>query len=172
MKRMVAGEQSALAEIYDRYSRLVYAISWQVLRDAHWAEDTSQEVFLHLWRDPRAYDSRRGSLGTWMTVVARHRAIDRLRKLQRESQKPDSVELIDRATRGEPPDVLASTKMRRIFHSLPTEQREILDLAYFGGLTHMEIVARKGISLGTVKSRIRSALHKLREALVEGISAE
>jgi RNA polymerase sigma-70 factor (ECF subfamily) len=165
MQKMAAGDAQALLEVYDRYSRLVYTLAFHVLRDAHAAEDISQEIFLQLWRDPAAYNPQRGRLGAWITVIVRHRAIDQLRRQQKESQLPDGVLAIDRP--GGPqfdhlPDI---RKVRSIFNRLPPSQREVLELAYFGGLTHSEIVARTGEPLGTVKSRIRLALQNLRRIL-------
>jgi len=166
MQKMAAGDDQALLEVYDRYSRLVYTLAFHVLRDAHAAEDISQEIFLQLWRDPAAYNPQRGRLGAWITVIVRHRAIDQLRRQQKESQLPDGVLAIDRP--GGPqfdrlPDI---RKLRSVFNRLPTSQREVLELAYFGGLTHSEIVARTGEPLGTVKSRIRLALQNLRRILL------
>jgi len=166
MQKMAAGDDQALLEVYDRYSRLVYTLAFHVLRDAHAAEDISQEIFLQLWRDPAAYNPERGRLGAWITVIARNRAIDHLRRQQKEAQLPDGVLAIDRP--GGPqfdrlPDI---RKLRSVFNRLPTSQREVLELAYFGGLTHSEIVARTGEPLGTVKSRIRLALQNLRRILL------
>ena len=166
MQKMAAGDDQALLEVYDRYSRLVYTLAFHVLRDVHAAEDISQEIFLQLWRDPAAYNPQRGRLGAWITVIVRHRAIDQLRRQQKESQLPDGVLAIDRP--GGPqfdrlPDI---RKLRSVFNRLPTSQREVLELAYFGGLTHSEIVARTGEPLGTVKSRIRLALQNLRRILL------
>jgi RNA polymerase sigma-70 factor (ECF subfamily) len=166
MQKMSAGDDQALLEVYDRYSRLVYTLAFHVLRDAHAAEDISQEIFLQLWRDPAAYNPQRGRLGAWITVITRHRAIDHLRRQQKESRLPDGVLAIDRP--GGPqfdhlPDI---RKVRSIFNRLPPSQREVLELAYFGGLTHSEIVARTGEPLGTVKSRIRLAMQNLRRILL------
>ena len=96
MQKMAAGDAQALLEVYDRYSRLVYTLAFHVLHDAHAAEDISQEIFLQLWRDPAAYNPQRGRLGAWITVITRHRAIDHLRRQQKESQLPDGVLAIDR----------------------------------------------------------------------------
>jgi RNA polymerase sigma-70 factor (ECF subfamily) len=165
MQKMAAGDDQALLAVYDRYSRLVYTLAFHVLRDAHAAEDISQEIFLQLWRDPASYNPQRGRIGAWITVIARHRAIDQLRRQQKESQLPEGVLAIDRP--GGPqfdhsPDI---KKVRSIFNRLPLPQREVLEMAYFGGLTHSEIVARTGEPLGTVKSRIRLALQNLRRML-------
>ena len=165
MQKIATGDDLALLEVYDRYSRLVYTLAFHILRDAHAAEEISQEVFLQFWRDPAAYNPQRGRLVAWITVIARHRAIDHLRRLQKESPLPNGVLAIDRP--GGPrfdhlPDI---RKVRSIFNRLPVSQREVLQLAYFGGLTRSEIVARTGQPLGTVKSRIRLALQNLQRIL-------
>ena len=166
MQKMAAGDDQALLEVYDLYSPLVYTIAFHVLRNAHSAEDISQEIFLQLWRDPAAYNPQRGRLRAWITVIARHRAIDHLRRQQKESQLPDGVLAIDRPGGRQFDHSLDLRKVRAICKRLPASQREVLELAYFGGLTHSEIVARTGAPLGTVKSRIRLALQNLRRILL------
>ncbi len=166
MRRIASGDNWALLQLYDRYSRLVYTLALHVLRDASAAEDVSQELFLQLWRDPKAYNPQRGSLESWISVIARHRAIDHLRKHQKESQLLDGVLLIDGRSPHQSDSLCDIEKVRAIFFRLPAPQREVLELAYFGGLTHSEIVAKTGYALGTVKSRIRLALQTLRRDII------
>lgn len=166
MQRIASGDDQALLQLYDRYSRLVYTLALHVLRDASTAEDVSQELFLQLWRDPKAYNPERGSLESWISVIARHRAIDHLRKHQKELQLLDSILLIDPRCPHQSDSLSDIGKVRSIFSRLPAAQREVLELAYFGGLTHSEIVAKTGYTLGTVKSRIRLALQTLRRILL------
>jgi RNA polymerase sigma-70 factor, ECF subfamily len=167
MARVAAGDQQALMAVYDRYSSLVYALSFQVLQNSESAEDVLQEVFLWLWRNANAYQPARGSLAGWITVMARHQAIDSLRRKvrrkERELQIP--IGLIDGRFRNRTESLADGAKIRSILDRLPVEQREVLDLAYFGGFTHSEIASRTGKPIGTVKSRIRLALQSLRRLL-------
>lgn len=163
--RIRAGDSGALAALYDRYSRLVYGVALRVLRDEGAAEDVLQEVFLRLWQKPESFDSARGGLAPWLAVVARNRAIDRLRKQPREDELAETIEspdlnIEDVAVRS---DLVA--RMKAMAQQLPREQWTALSMAYFDGLTHVEIAARTGEPLGTIKSRIRSAVAALGKAL-------
>jgi RNA polymerase sigma-70 factor (ECF subfamily) len=135
------------------------------LRDTGQAEDILQDVFLQLWRKPAAFVQNRGSLGAWLVVIARNRAIDVLRR-RKPSDSVDDVVLTspinvaDEAERN-----IAMQRVRGVIANLPEEQRRTLDLAYFEGLSHTEIASRTGDPLGTVKTRIRQALITLRKAL-------
>ena len=164
MERILAGDESAMGELYDRYSGVVYGIALRVLADTMAAEDVLQEVFLRLWRNPQAFNAERGRLAPWLAVIARHRAIDQLRKRPREediSELPVStgVNLEDEAAQK-----IAAEKVREALTQLPPEQRKLLEMAYFEGLTQSEIAGRTGEPLGTVKTRIRSGLLALRKA--------
>lgn len=153
-------------EVYDRYSSLVYALSLQVLRSPQSSEDIVQDIFLRLWLQAKTYNSARGSLAGWITVMTRHQAIDRLRKEQRESQLPDAtVPIAINVGLQRREDRWAEISVRSILERLPTEQREVLDLAYFRGLSQTEIATSTGLPLGTVKSRVRLALQTLRRLL-------
>ena len=163
MGKLAAGDHHALMIIYDRYSSLVYALSLHVLGDPHSAEDVMQEVFLRLLRKASFYNPARGGLGGWLTVMARHQAIDILRRKQREMRLADAVIPIEHSNETNCPADLAM--VRSVLEKLPAEQREVLNLAYFSGLTHAEIASRTGKPLGTVKSRIRLALQSLRQFL-------
>ncbi len=159
-----AGEESAMVSLYDRYSRLIYSVALRVLRDAASAEDVMQEVLMQVWRSPGSFASTRGSLGGWLAVVARNRAIDLLRRRRPTDSVDDvvlasSFNLADEAER--------STLMERariVIGQLPREQRKTLEMAFFDGLTHSEIAEMTGDPLGTVKTRIRGALLSLRKA--------
>lgn len=164
IERILAGDESAMGELYDRYSGVVYGIALRVLADTMAAEDVLQEVFLRLWRNPQAFNAERGRLAPWLAVIARHRAIDQLRKRPREediSELPVStgVNLEDEAAQK-----IAAEKVREVLTQLPPEQRKLLEMAYFEGLTQSEIAGRTGEPLGTVKTRIRSGLLALRKA--------
>jgi RNA polymerase sigma-70 factor (ECF subfamily) len=158
------GDESAMEDIFRRYSGPVYSVALRVLRDNGHAEDVLQEVFLQLWRNPAAFVQQRGSLGAWLVVVARNRAIDHLRRRKPADSVEDvilasSVNVADEAERN-----TMMEKVRRVIADLPPEQQKSLELAYFEGLSHTEIASRTGDPLGTVKTRIRQALITLRKA--------
>src|SRR5271166_6117156 len=160
--RLRAGDQQAMSEIYDRYSKVVYSVALRVLQDAAAAEDVLQDVFLQLWRKPDAFDASRGSLAAWLAVISRHRAIDRLRKRRPEVDIADCViaggpDLSSEAERG-----LIVEKVRSVLEEMSPDQRKALELAYFQGLTHTEIAEKTGEPLGTIKTRIRTGLQQLR----------
>jgi RNA polymerase sigma-70 factor (ECF subfamily) len=129
------------------------------------AEDLLQEIFMQLWRNPAAFDSNRGTLAPWLVAITRNRAIDWLRKRRPETPVAEVAISIE-------PDLASKTefarsvgKIRAILDRMPTAQKDLLEMAYFEGLTHSEIAARTGQPLGTVKTRIRSGLLTLRTAL-------
>ena len=166
--RLRAGEQDAMAELYDRYSSLVYAVSLRVLADTSAAEDVLQEVFMQLWRHPASFDARRGNLGPWLAVIARHRAIDLLRKRRPQTDLEDVVIAIDAELEGKADRARAAEKVRAGLHEMPDNQRKALEMAFFEGMTHTEIAAQTGEPLGTIKTRIRAALIALRRAVNAG----
>jgi RNA polymerase sigma-70 factor (ECF subfamily) len=165
LTRIGQRDENAMEAVFRRYSGPVYSVALRVLRDSGQAEDILQEVFLQLWRKPAAFVQNRGSLGAWLVVIARNRAIDVLRR-RKPSDSVDDVALTspinvaDEAERN-----IAMQRVRSVIANLPEEQRRTLDLAYFEGLSHTEIASRTGDPLGTVKTRIRQALITLRKAL-------
>jgi len=161
---MGQGDENAMEDIFRRYSGAVYSVALRVLHDTGQAEDVMQEIFLQLWRKPGAFVQGRGSLGAWLVVVARNRAIDLLRR-RKPSDSVDDVVLaspINVADEAERNTMIE--KVRRVIADLPAEQRRSLELAYFEGLSHTEIASRTGDPLGTVKTRVRQALITLRKA--------
>jgi len=159
-----SGNEQAMASLFDRYSKLVYSVALRVLRDPAAAEDVLQEVFMQIWRNPGSFTAARGSLGGWLAIVARNRSIDTLRRKRPTVDVDDvplasSFNLADEAER----DSLME-RARGVIHQLPSEQRKTLEMAFFDGLTHSEIAEMTGDPLGTVKTRIRSALLTLRKA--------
>jgi len=160
--RIRAGEQDALAELYDRYSSVVYGVALRVLQDAAAAEDIVQDIFLQLWRKPDAFDSSRGSLVAWLAVIARHRAIDRLRQRRPETDIEEVIIAGRTDLRDETERALVIEKVRAALGEMNADQRKALELAYFQGLTHSEIAEKTGEPLGTIKTRIRSGLQTLR----------
>jgi RNA polymerase sigma-70 factor (ECF subfamily) len=152
--------------LYDRYSSIVYGVALRVLGDTGAAEDVLQEVFLQLWRNPGAFDSSRGNLGAWLAVIARNRAIDGLRKRRPETDIADMVVSVEPDMAGDAERTRAMEKVRGALGNMPAAQRSALEMAYFEGLTHIEIAAKTGEPLGTIKTRIRTALLALRKTFV------
>jgi len=159
-----SGDQGAMAELYDRYSSVVYAVALRVLGDTMAAEDVLQEVFLQLWRNPSAFDAARGSLGAWLAVIARNRAIDALRKRKPETDIEDLVVSVAPDLASEVDRSRAAEKVRGVLGSMPSAQRSALEMVYFQGLSHSEIADKTGEPLGTIKTRIRAGLMMLRKA--------
>jgi len=153
-----------MAELYDRYSSIVYSVALRVLGDAGAAEDILQEVFLQLWRNPGAFDSARGSLGAWLAVITRNRAIDALRRRKPETDIEDVIVSVAPDLAGEADRQRAAEKVRAALSTMPAPQRNALQMAYFEGLSHSEIAAKTGEPLGTIKTRIRAGLIALRKA--------
>ena len=158
------GDEQAMASLFDRYSKVVYSVALRVLRDPAAAEDVLQEIFMQVWRSPDSFTSAKGSLGGWLAVVARNRSIDTLRR----RRPSDSVEDVILAS---PCNIAVEVersslmeRAREVIAILPREQRKTLEMAFFDGLTHSEIAELTGDPLGTVKTRIRSALITLRKA--------
>lgn len=163
--RVRSRDQQAMTEIFDRYAGLVYSVALRVLNDNGHAEDVTQEIFFQLWRNPDSFSPSRGSLGTWLLVVARNRAIDHLRQ-----RRP--METVDEALLASPTNLeneaergMIIERIQTILRDLPTEQQQSLQLAFFESLSHSEIAQKTGQPLGTVKTRIRSALTNLRKRL-------
>lgn len=158
------GDEGAMASLFDRYSKVVYSVALRVLRDPASAEDVLQEIFMQIWRNPDGFIATRGSLGGWLAVVSRNRSIDALRR-KRPTESVDDMALpsnYNLAAEAERNSMME--KARAVIHLLPMEQRKTLEMAFFDGLTHSEIAEMTGDPLGTVKTRIRSALTTLRKA--------
>jgi len=159
-----SGDQGAMATLYDRYSSVVYSVALRVLGDTGAAEDVLQEVFLQLWRNPSAFDSARGSLGSWLAVITRNRAIDFLRKRRPETDIEDVVLSVSPDLAGEAERARAAEKVRGVIGSMSPSQRSALEMAYWEGMSHSEIADKTGEPLGTIKTRIRAGLICLRKA--------
>ncbi len=173
LTQIALADQSALSALYDRYHRLLYALAFKILRSPTEAEEVVLDVFCQVWRTAASYNAARGRVDAWLFTLTRSRSLDRLRVLARIKRTATAVE--DAAT-VEPPAQIAGPEEDAILSErragvlaaldhLPKEQREVLELAYYQGLTHVEIAAQTGQALGTVKTRIRLGLSKLRESL-------
>jgi RNA polymerase sigma-70 factor (ECF subfamily) len=181
MQRLADRDLVAFRALYDRYGNLVYSAALRVVRDAQIAEDMVQEIFLRIWRKPESYVAQRGRFATWLTSVTRNRAVDEIRargrRFRHETASPEEQERELPASEQNDPALTAelSDQRRLILAALaqiPSEQREIIELAYFGGLTQQEIAERLSQPLGTVKTRIRLGMQKLRVALTPELKWE
>jgi RNA polymerase sigma-70 factor (ECF subfamily) len=141
----------------------VYAVALRVLGDPGAAEDVLQEIFMQLWRNPGVFDSSRGNLPAWLAVISRNRAIDAVRKRHPETDIADVTLSVLPDLAGGAERTRAMGKVRGALSAMPPEQRAALEMAYFEGLSHSEIAAKTGEPLGTIKTRIRSALISLRK---------
>lgn len=173
IQRMAGGDGTALADLYDRHGRSVYGLAARILGDPAEAEDLTQDVFTLAWKNAARYDPARGAVAAWLLVTTRTRAIDRIRARRSRPQggTDDDGRKMANIPDGSPSvDVIVATsqdaaRVRVALADLPVDQRDALEQAYFQGLSHSEIADRTGIPLGTIKTRIRSGLQRLREAM-------
>ena len=167
--RLVAGDESALAAVYDQYGGYVYSLALRVTRDRSTAEDITQDVFCHLWTKATDFDAERGSLRAWLGMLAHRRSVDRVRR--EEARRARERRDLDQSVTAMPDvaegamNVVVTERVRVALGELPDEQRRCVEMAYFGGKTFREVAAALGIAEGTAKSRIRLALAKLANAL-------
>jgi RNA polymerase sigma-70 factor (ECF subfamily) len=170
--RIADGELRALDELYERYKTMAYSIAYRITNDATLAEDVVQDAFLGAWRNAARYVEGRGSVKTWLLSIVHHRAIDAVRRRRPTSEFPDREEMSPVAL--QLPDVWAEVSLRldadtvrAALAILSDVQREAIELAYFGGLTQLEVAERTATPLGTVKSRMRLGLLAMRRVLLE-----
>lgn len=170
VRQIAGGDESALAALYDRWAQPVYSVVAHLLNDADGAEDVVEETFWQVWQRASSYDASRGTVRTWILTIARSRALDRLRsrKRNREDVVADLGILRDPAP--DPSQNVESTERRHLVYAalqeLPEDQRRALDLAYFRGLSQSEIAEFLGEPLGTIKTRMRLGMQKLRDRLM------
>jgi RNA polymerase sigma-70 factor, ECF subfamily len=168
--RLAAGDDQALAEIFDQFAPGVYGQALQVLADRAAAQDVAQDVFVELWQRPDRYNPSAGTLRAYLTVMARHRAVDLVRsELRRLARQTRHQRLTPGQPLPSPADAVVAAEVasavRAAVRLLPDSQRRVVELAYFGGLTNREVASTVGIPEGTAKSRLRLALAKLEDAL-------
>lgn len=162
-------QQTALAELYDRYGRPAYGLALRVLRDETLAEDAVQEAFLGVWRTASRFVPERGTASTWILTLVHRRAVDLVRREER--RRADPLERAIEPSSGSVDDEawlrLQRERVQHALRQLPDQQREALELAYYGGFTQSELAERLGLPLGTIKSRVFAGLARLRELLGE-----
>jgi RNA polymerase sigma-70 factor (ECF subfamily) len=167
MRRLVAQDQTALSELYERYGRLVYSFSLRVLQNTTLAEEATQDTFLKVWNQPQSWNPDLGKLVSWLLTITRYTAIDRLRREKRVAPATtfsldDRVFDMGERTEDTEPDWMDGELLRSLMQRLPPEQRELLELAYFQGMTHTELAEALQLPLGTVKTRLRIGLQRLK----------
>lgn len=171
MRRVAQQESAALSHLYDRYARLVFSLAYRMLANRDDAEEVVLDVFSQVWRTAGRYQAQRGRVDTWLLILTRSRALDRLRARQRAGRwvAPAALPQDMPAAQTSPEDTVLIEErrqaVRQALGNLPDDQRQVIELAYYQGLSHTEIAAHTGLALGTVKTRLRLALHKLRPVL-------
>lgn len=167
MRRIEQQDQSALAQLYERYGRPVYSLAYRVLQNAALAEEATQDTFMKVWKQSARWDSHKGALTSWLLTIARYTAIDRLRQEQRQTA-PQMVSLdaivSPESEEGQPEDVVMrdGVVLRSLLNQIPQEQAQVIEMGFFQGLTHTELAEKLDQPLGTIKTRARLGLQKLR----------
>jgi len=167
-------DPQALAQLYDRYASLVHGLVLRIVRNPHDAEEVTQDVFLYAWQRGTQFDAQRGNLAAWLLVLARSRAIDRVRARRSRERSTEAATQAAAFVPAAPPDPVSATldaerrsRIERALDGLPEAQRQAVQIAFFEGLSHTEVAERLNTPLGTVKTRIRQGMLRLRDALQE-----
>ncbi len=174
MTRIRERDQMALEQLYDRYERVVYSFAYRIVNDAMAAEEVVQELFLRIWNYGERYEANQGKLTTWMFVITRNIAVDMLRrKSVRDKDAPIETEVLQQFT-DETADTAQeverraeSEEMKQALNVLSVDQKHVIELIYYQGLTQQEVAEKHGIPLGTVKSRVRLAMKQLKRRLTD-----
>jgi RNA polymerase sigma-70 factor, ECF subfamily len=179
LQRVAAGDSDALLALHKRYANLVYSVAWRVLHDVGLAEEVTQDVFMKLWQRSQRYDAARGRFAAWLLSVTRFAAIDRLRQEGRRpllveppEREADDMAWLEQLLPSDHASWERGQHLRLLLEQLPAEQRQAVDLAFFGGLTHSELAEHLGLPLGTVKGRLRLGLEKLRSSWLDDREAK
>lgn len=174
LRRIEAGDEEALVALHQQYVNLVYSVAVRILDDGPAAEEVTQDTFMRLWNKSHTYDPAHGRFMPWLLTITRRLAIDRLRVRGRQAPSgalifPDEdPQLWESLLPAQDGDLRRTLLL--LLQELPVEQQEVIGLAYFGGMSHADIAAHRGVPLGTVKTRIRQGMQKLRAAWLEGIN--
>lgn len=169
IEQIILQDQEALAMLYDRYAAMVKGLAYRILNSPEEAEEVVLDVFSQIWRKASSYDSRQSRVDTWIFMIARSRTLDKLRSLSRLAQVVTACEQLVPVPLNTPEEELIISERREqvqtAMANLPPEQRQVIELAYYQGLSHTEIAAKMNLPLGTIKTRIRLGLNKLRQGL-------
>jgi RNA polymerase sigma factor (sigma-70 family) len=173
MRRIRAGDRTAIDDLYDRFRRPAFALARRILGDDVLAEDVLQDVFLSVWRDPSGFDRARGSVASWLLAVVHHKAVDAVRREESQRRRQTLAEedmalnapMATRDVEEEAWSRVVAEQVRTALGVLSSSQREALTLAYYGGYTQREVAALTGAPLGTVKTRMLAGMRRLREEL-------
>lgn len=182
LRQVAVGDRAAFGRLYDATSPALFGLLVKMLRSPEAAEEVAQEVYLEIWKKAPSFDAARGTGTTWISLIARSRALDRIRSERSYGGAVDRAEVSVVAadllggTRSDPEEAASLSERRRLVRGavgqIPEEQRSVVLLAFFGGLSHSEIADRQGIPLGTVKSRIRAGLEKIAVSLRDTLGGE
>jgi len=172
IRRIRARDESALSELYQRYGGLVYSLALRVLQNSGLAEEVTQDAFFKVWSQPETWDAERGRLIAWLMTITRHTAIDRLRKEQRRPmitalELDEALNVVGSLAVMDDPVWQDGKLLRTLLTRLPTDQVRAIELAFFGGMSHSEIAESLNLPLGTVKTRVRLGLQKLKGLWLE-----
>jgi RNA polymerase sigma-70 factor (ECF subfamily) len=173
MRQIASRDQGALLTLYEQHGRAVYSLAYRVLQNTTLAEEVTQDTFLKVWQQTASWDPDKGKLKNWLLAIAHHTAIDRLRREKRHPVlHPDALEDTDETllTPHNESGWQEGMALRLVMQELPDEQARLIDLAFFQGLTHTDIAAVTHIPLGTVKTRLRMGIKKLRELWLESVN--
>jgi RNA polymerase sigma-70 factor (ECF subfamily) len=176
LRRIAAGDRDAVDDLYERFRRPAFSLARRILSDDTLAEDVLQDVFLTVWRDPGAFDGRRGSFASWLMAMVHHKAVDAVRREESQRRRQglagDDLRLQEpistRDVEEEAESRAVAAQVREALGALPDRQREALTLAYYGGYTQREVAALTGAPLGTVKTRMLAGMRRIREGLEPG----
>lgn len=169
LARIATGDQAALGDLYDRYVRILLGLAYRILGSSEEAEEVVADVFCQVWRKAGSYDPDRGRVDTWLFLLTRSRSLDRWRSLRRKAQILTASHQLAKLHCPSDPDrdlliQEQQAEVHQVLQQIPTEQRQVIELAYFSGWTQEQIAAHLQLPLGTVKSRLRLGLAKLRQA--------
>jgi RNA polymerase sigma-70 factor (ECF subfamily) len=171
LRQVQAGDEDALVALHTRYAGLVYSVAYRVLEDRQAAEEITQDTFMRLWNKAHTYDPARGEFTAWLLTITRRLAIDTLRRRQRQAPVGDALSIDDQPDLWDNVLSVGSGDLRRtlraVMDELPADQRRAVELAYFYGLSHSDIAAYLGWPLGTVKTRLRQGMQRLRAAWLD-----
>jgi RNA polymerase sigma-70 factor (ECF subfamily) len=174
IRRIEQRDESALSELYQQYGGLVYSIAYRVLQNSGLAEEVTQDTFLKVWNQIHTWDAQRGKLTTWLLTITRYAAIDRLRQEQRRhTQSAISIDdLLNLIGSRDDTDWHDGDLIRSLLRQLPVEQLQVIELAYFHGLSHGDMSKKLNLPLGTVKTRVRSGILRLRTLWQQSVEQE